>query len=355
MQQPRRQQPHPNNISARHLHSTSRLRYDVLSGDWVLFVPKRFDPAKSYDFVTVPPQKVSATACPFDDPQAAGNKAPHFWLPVNQPLSQWRVQVLENKFPALEPLEAARHSFIAGADDLPGYGYHDLLIMRDHKKTLGSYSEERVGEVFEAIQQRVHDVMRDTRIYYSALFQNQGPLAGASIAHPHLQMISLPVVPRHIRHELLHAASFYTKHHTCFLCHEQTAHHATARTLYRDAHAIVSASYTSREPFELMVIPRVHSASFETASPDVMHGVVRALHDALHTLEEHGMTDYNWYVHTAPFHGLRSTQQRSYHWYIRIVPRFTRIGVDAGFELGTGIQENPILPKDAIAALRVVT
>ena len=352
MQQPRRQQPRPNNISARHLHTTSRLRYDVLSGEWVLFVPKRFDPAKSYDFATVPPKKVSGTICPFDDPQAAGNKEPHFWLPAHRPLQQWHVQVLENKFPALEPLDAVQHSRVAGAEDLPGYGYHDLLIMRDHKKTLGSYSEERVYEVFEALQQRVHVIMRDPRIYYSALFQNQGPLAGASIAHPHLQMISLPVVPRHIRHELLHTTSFYTTQRTCFLCHEQTAHHATARTLYRDARAIVSAPYTSREPFELMVIPRVHSASFETASSDVMHGVARALHYALHTLEAHGMTDYNWYIHTAPFHGVRSAQQRSYHWYIRIVPRFARIGVDAGFELGTGIQENPILPEDAVAALR---
>jgi UDPglucose--hexose-1-phosphate uridylyltransferase len=43
---------------------------------------------------------------------------------------------------------------------------------------------------------------------------------------------------------------------------------------------------------------------------------------------------------------------RYYHWYLSIVPRLTRV---AGFELGSGIYINTVLPEDAAAFLRQVS
>jgi UDPglucose--hexose-1-phosphate uridylyltransferase len=58
--------------------------------------------------------------------------------------------------------------------------------------------------------------------------------------------------------------------------------------------------------------------------------------------------DYNYTIRTAP---AESVGVRYFHWYLSIIPRLTRV---AGFELGSGMFINTVLPEAAAQFLREV-
>ena len=79
-----------------------------------------------------------------------------------------------------------------------------------------------------------------------------------------------------------------------------------------------------------------------------MLGVALVLRDVLAALQRAlGHVPYNVVVHDAP--SASSVGDVPYHWWIEVVPR---IGVVAGFELGTGVLVNTVDPVDAAASLR---
>jgi UDPglucose--hexose-1-phosphate uridylyltransferase len=76
------------------------------------------------------------------------------------------------------------------------------------------------------------------------------------------------------------------------------------------------------------------------ALAQALHATLSALYEAL------GDPAYNLVIHEAP---LRDTCEDYYHWHIEILPR---LATAAGFELGTGIWINSVLPEQAASYLR---
>jgi UDPglucose--hexose-1-phosphate uridylyltransferase len=58
--------------------------------------------------------------------------------------------------------------------------------------------------------------------------------------------------------------------------------------------------------------------------------------------------DYNYTIRTAPH---ENAGVMYYHWYLSVIPRLTRV---AGFELGSGMFINTVLPEAAAEFLRNV-
>ena len=56
-----------------------------------------------------------------------------------------------------------------------------------------------------------------------------------------------------------------------------------------------------------------------------------------------GDPDYNILIHTSPVYN-KKEYKKHYHWYIEIVPK---TNIDAGFELSTRMEVNPVLPEEA--------
>jgi UDPglucose--hexose-1-phosphate uridylyltransferase len=59
--------------------------------------------------------------------------------------------------------------------------------------------------------------------------------------------------------------------------------------------------------------------------------------------------DFNYTIRTAP-HEVAGVKY--YHWYVSIIPRLTRV---AGFELGSGMFINTVLPEVAAEFLRSIS
>ena len=53
-----------------------------------------------------------------------------------------------------------------------------------------------------AFRDRMLDLKNDRRFRYILIFKNHGEAAGASLEHPHSQLIALPIVPKRVREEV---------------------------------------------------------------------------------------------------------------------------------------------------------
>ena len=62
------------------------------------------------------------------------------------------------------------------------------------------------------------DLKNDKRFRYVLIFKNHGEGAGASIEHPHSQLIALPIVPRRVREEVDNCWHYYDEKERCIFC-----------------------------------------------------------------------------------------------------------------------------------------
>jgi UDPglucose--hexose-1-phosphate uridylyltransferase len=104
--------------------------------------------------------------------------------------------------------------------------------------------------------------------------------------------------------------------------------------------------YAARFPFETWILPRVHGPAFEEIEDSdcvSFAGILRESLGRLHQMLDD--PDLNFYIHTAP----AGTKADEFHWHLEIAPRLAEL---AGFERGTGMFINQVLPEDAASILR---
>jgi UDPglucose--hexose-1-phosphate uridylyltransferase len=75
-----------------------------------------------------------------------------------------------------------------------------------------------VEQVLWAFRERIQDLKQDRRFRYIIIFKNHGAAAGASLDHPHSQLIALPIVPREVRDEVDGARAHFTAKERCVFC-----------------------------------------------------------------------------------------------------------------------------------------
>jgi UDPglucose--hexose-1-phosphate uridylyltransferase len=324
----------------------SELRQDIVSGEWILIAParggrpKQFAEKKKF-------KPASKKGCPFEHPEKAGGGAPSIIHPrgVN-----WRIQVIPNKYPAVNHREIMAVLGMQGPFFvIPGVGYHDLVVTRGHNKNFPALPRKDAELVLQTFKERYLMLERDRYVSYISIFHNWGPRAGASIYHPHYQIIALPVIPPDVEHSLVGSKKYSNKHRRCVHCDIiKWEKKEGKRIIYENRGAIAFAPFVSREPMEIRVFPKKHLPFFEKSTASELSYVADAMQKALRMVEKKlGYPDYNFFIHTAPVRNREN--YRYYHWHIEIQPK---IDIEGGFELSTGIEINTIDPDEAAEFLR---
>jgi UDPglucose--hexose-1-phosphate uridylyltransferase len=261
----------------------------------------------------------------------------------------WDLRVVPNKFPALQVEGTLDREGEGLFDRMNGIGAHEVIIETpDHTRTLATMSEPEIERILWAFRERVLDLKKDRRFRYILIFKNHGAAAGASLEHPHSQLIALPIVPDFVREELDGAKHHYADKERCVFCDIIRQEIADDRRIIQeDADIIALAPYAPRFAFETWILPRRHGARFEEAPRQEYEGLARMLKSVLtrmnRTLEN---PSYNLIIHSSPF-----SEETSdfYHWHVELMPKLTRT---AGFEWGTGFYINPTSPEEAAQVLR---
>jgi UDPglucose--hexose-1-phosphate uridylyltransferase len=262
------------------------------------------------------------------------------------------VRVFPNKFPALRIEESPEHTEDSHHfSQMGGCGAHEVIVESpQHSTFFGQQPVEQVELVLGTLQLRYRDLMRDRRFQTVILFKNHGLGAGTSLQHPHWQLIATPVVPRLLRVQHTEAEEYFDRHGACLFCVMlERELDAESRILAGNDDYIVFLPFASRVPFETWVMPRRPQTSFAFVEPRELRSLAEILKIALLKLHT-GLDnpDFNLTIDDVP----RGDEDKEYfRWHMRILPR---LSTPAGFELGSGMSINTVLPEDAAAFLREV-
>lgn len=333
----------------------SFLRFDPTTSDWVIFAPSRARRPDEFRNRSVA-AKDGATlenGCPFC-PGYEERTPPEIYAerPSGGSRSQWSVRVIPNKFPALRIEEDHRH-----VNDgerfrrMGGCGAHEVIIESpDHTRVLAEQPVDQFVRVLRTAQLRYQDLMRDVRFQTVIVFKNHGESAGTSLAHPHWQLIATPVVPHLLRLKHSIATDFFDQTGNCLYCvMAQNELAEGKRIVVTHDHFVAVLPYASHLPFETWILPLHHQSSFAALSPERLRPLAEILKTVLLKLYR-GLEnpDFNLTIDSVS----RGDESKEYFlWHIRILPRLV---TPAGFELGSGMSINTVLPEEAAEYLRNV-
>lgn len=337
----------------------SELRKDPILDHWVIIAAERG--RRPCEFATESTPELS-TSCPF----CGGNE--HMTPPEIAAIPSegrvpntegWEVRVVPNKFPALAIDGEVDRAGIGLFDRMRGVGAHEVIIESpQHNIDLPDMSCEHIVKVLDASIERVVDLRIDPRFRHTVLFRNHGAIAGASLNHPHSQIIALPIVPKLVRDKLIAAREHYLRKERCIFCdliEQELA--MPERVVLQNDHFIVLSVFAARFPFELNIYPRQHQHDFVLMSDEQKWALADILHEILCRYRSIlGSPPYNMMIQSAPNTTPRAghpeywgTISYDYHWHIELVPRLTKV---AGFEWGSGFYINPVSPEQAAGFLR---
>ncbi len=323
----------------------NQLRQDLVSGDWIVVSPGRGK--RPHQLVKKNKRKKTPkNKCVFEDPKKVSNSDPVLIYGGED----WQLVIVKNKFPAFFHKEAC--SLLEKKvpySIMEAIGYHELVITRDHNKNFAELQTDKACQVFKAFRERYLMFFEDKCVEYVSIFHNWGPKAGASIYHPHYQIIAIPVIPPDISHSLNGSDRYFEKYGKCVHCVMIESELKDKKIIiFENAVAIAFAPFVSREPFEIRIFPKKHLPYLENTSDADLGYVVEALQFSLKKIKKNlNDPDYNFFIHTAPIKN--KNKYGHYHWHIEILPK---ISINAGFELGTGVQINDVDPDEAAALLR---
>ena len=328
------------------------LRKDPVTGRWVIISTDR--QKRPNDFRLERSATVGREHCPFCPGRE--EMTPPEVLSYRQNggapnAPGWDLRVVPNKFPALHVEGTLDREGEGLFDRMNGIGAHEVIIETpDHDRSLALMSEPELERVLWAFRERMIDLKQDHRLRYILVFKNHGGAAGATLDHPHSQLIALPIVPDFVREEIEGARRHYAIKERCVFCdivHQELRD--GRRIIQENADVVALAPYAPRFAFETWLLPRRHGSRYEQAARHEYESLARLLKSVLQRLDRAlESPPFNLIVHTSPF---SEDVADLYHWHIEIMPKLTRV---AGFEWGTGFYINPTSPEEAARVLRAV-
>lgn len=317
------------------------LRTDPLTGDVVVIStdrlarPRHLRPGRVLDD--------DASTCPF----CPGHEAhtPRTLAAIDGP-DGWRARAFPNRYPAvgiegdLDPRAVGPYN-VSG-----GIGAHEVIVeTRLHGVPPWNDPRDQAAALCLA-RDRMRDLGRDGRFKAVLWFRNHGPEAGASLGHPHAQIVALPTVPPRLKRIMKRCARHY-KQHGRELWKDILDHEARdrRRTLIESEDLLAFCAFAPQTSFETIIAPTRAEPSFLelddrriTAIAATMCRILRAF-DAVLADPPH-----NALLVTAPIGG-----SPGFRWHLRLLPRLSAF---AGFELLSGAVMHGTQPEEAARLLR---
>lgn len=276
----------------------------------------------------------------------------------------WTVRVVPNRFPAVRSqLTFPRHDVMTGHKSTvtksslfqgrisPGFGVHEVLIESPtHVADFADLDDEQITRVLTTYRDRLRVHRENKHLAYVQVFKNQGARAGASLEHVHSQILGMPFVPRRIEDELEGLRRHREEHGDCGFCRLIMSELAEeVRVIERTSAGgfVAISAFAGRFSHEMWVLPIHHGRCLGDCDRGQLEELAGLLRSVLRRLEAvAGRLDYNLIVHVAP-----NQSEVDFHWHIEILPR---VNEAAGFEWGTGVSINAVLPEDSAERMRAV-
>ncbi len=325
----------------------SELRQNLATKEWYVIATERAK--RPHDFTKEKRHREDvehSKKCPFCVGNEHMTPSPTYEVVEN---GQWIIKAVPNKFAAFKPEGDTRRTVRGIYRKMEGVGYHEVIIESHiHNDFYTKMSLSHIEKIIKAYLNRFNTIIKDDRIETVIIFKNYGPSAGCSLAHPHSQLIATPITPTPMRNILEAAKRYYDDMGECAYCvmMEEELSEKERIVLENDSY-VVFCPYASGGAFESWIVPKRHNPNFGSINEKEITDLAKVFKD-LFSAYYYGLKDpdFNFVIKTPP---RDESNDRSYHWYIQVLPKLTKI---AGFELGSGMLINVTLPEENAKFLR---
>jgi UDPglucose--hexose-1-phosphate uridylyltransferase len=217
-----------------------------------------------------------------------------------------------------------------------------VLHSPDHGASFPALGVAGTARVIELWSARTAELGARADVRYVFVFENRGRATGATIDHPHSQILAFNLVPPIPQAELAQA--------TCDLCGDVDDRLMVARHPAWLARVPWAPSW----PYEVLIVPRRHVADLPAAGPRLRAGLAAILVDSLSRVERlfGAAVPYLLWVHQRPATG---QDWPAAHLHLHLAPLLRgpgRIRHLAAAELGAGVFFDPVDPAAAAARLK---
>ncbi|UCD55163.1 MAG: galactose-1-phosphate uridylyltransferase [Candidatus Omnitrophota bacterium] len=323
----------------------SQLRRDPITGRWIIVNYEKVVEPEEFSFERAVKSN-NTKKCPF----CPGNE--HMTPPeivahrnIGAPNTPgWTIRVVPNKYPALEIKGDLNKQGIGVFDRMNGIGAHEVIVdIPHHMRDVADISDEQAEEIIWSYISRNTDLRKDKRFKYILIFRNYGKSAGASLEHPHSQLIALPIVPKRVNEELNSSLEYYNYKDRCVFCDILVQELSDKERIVEENDFFISfCPFVSRFPYEMWIMPKRHESHFTSLQKEEVKPLGTILRNSMKKLKKLlNNPPYNYIIHTSPINGF---EKEYYHWHIEIMPKLVNV---AGFEWGSGFYVNPIPPEVA--------
>lgn len=308
----------------------SKFRQNPISKDWTIVATDR----KKRPVALGPKSARSASGrCPF----CVGNEdmAPveAYRLPVGTTdNNQWQVRVIPNKYPITD--------------------FHEVIIHSpDHEKDLDELPLEQVQLVLRTYKDRYNFYKNQRSDFYVHIYNNAGKEAGASIRHPHSQLVVFNQIPEEVAEEIEGAKDYFEKNSACPYCDLIKKEISSGeRVVLESDFFVVLTPFQSEWPYEITLFPKNHQADFGQTNEEELADLASVLQQTLRAYNKVlSNPARNFWIHSLPIRG-DLPEADYYHWHLDLIPRIKTLG---GLELGAGIMvDDRVGPEEAARQLR---
>jgi UDPglucose--hexose-1-phosphate uridylyltransferase len=291
----------------------TELRKDPVAGSWIVTDYKE-------------PERSSVGTCPF----CPGNEhlTPKSIREYKGGDGSWLIRCFPAKSPVFV-IEAAENKRAEGLyDKMDNVGAHEIIVEnRSHTKTMSSFTDEELLLLLEVYMERISDLKKDKRFKSVQIFKNHGELAGSHMFHPHSHLLATPMMAARLELEVLNSKNYYQQKERCLLCDIINQEiKQNKRVVSMNSYFVALCPFASRFPFEVWILPRLHSESFEQIhGNDIKFGLANIVLDIMKRIEK--LTNsYTLVIHTSPNVYKTDFQKETlqiseyFHWHIEILP-----------------------------------
>jgi UDPglucose--hexose-1-phosphate uridylyltransferase len=332
-----------------------QLRQSPTTKEWVIIATERAKRPEDFQLEIEHESHATPGNCPFcsgNESLTPGELFAFRTYGTKPDTPGWWIRVVPNKFPALiptgDPKRVKTDDFFISMD---GIGQHEVLIESpDHNQTMATMEQKQVEEIFLAYKERFAALKKYELFEMILIFKNHGRYAGTSLSHPHSQIIATPVTPMHIRHRLEEAMRFFDDNGECAYCKMiEKELELKERIVLETDNFVAFIPFAARAPFDIHIFPKNHDSSFDKIKEIRSKELGFVMRQVLYKIYK-GLKDpaYNYMVLSSPCH---EDEIEYFHWHIELSPR---VSTTAGFELGSGIFINTVIPEEAAKFLREI-
>ncbi|WGM88754.1 MAG: DUF4921 family protein [Candidatus Bathyarchaeota archaeon] len=260
----------------------------------------------------------------------------------------WILRVIPNLYPVVDYPKNAEQYECSGSSNAT-VGHHEVIVESPcHNENPSTARLSQLVHVINSYIDRINALSKKPYVQHVAIFRNYGPESGASLLHPHSQIVTTPFIPPIMQEELTASKNYWNKNNECYFCNLLKNEINGPRFIWENHSFVVLSPWASTHSFEFWVIPKRHNSNMANMSSYEVNDLAKTLRICFGGLGSLlNNPSYNFGFHTL----LSEDAKDCYHWHLEVYPRLGKWG---GLEKSTGVFINPISPEEASKELKTV-